>query len=100
MKNKVSKHIGWLGLILFYTGVVRIHKDGDGFREVHRAWHPVYWILVIALIPLCAVAGEKLFWVLPYKLTDFWVKNIDQLQWVYPWTNVDSLKPFRSPGKK
>ena len=50
--------------------------------------------------PFTAVAGEKLNAAVPTKLPVFWRLNADQLQWVTPFTRVDSLKPFRGPGKR
>lgn len=82
------------GLLLWGLGAVRMHKDGQGFQEVWRVWHPLTWAaLVLVLLP-CAVMGEKLSEVVPLQLKPFWRLHSNQLQWVTPFTRLDSLKPF------
>jgi hypothetical protein len=84
-----------VGLALWLTGCVRMFKDGDGFSCVFRWWHPVTYLLMLVMLVPCALMGEKLLKVIPLKLSAFWQENSDQLQWVAPWTRLDTLKPFR-----
>lgn len=94
--NKMNK----FGVALWATGCARLHKDGNGFNAVFRAWHPVTWILFIIMIIPCAVLGEKITDVIPTRLSYFWRMNIDQLQWVTPFTKLDTLKPFVHHDRK
>jgi hypothetical protein len=87
-------------VLIWATGCARIYKDRDSQNAVFRAWHPVTWLLRVAMVVPCAIAGEKLGSAVPTKLSRFWMLNADQLQWVTPFTRIDSLKPFRGPGKR
>lgn len=93
-KTRVAHEMHLLGRVLWATGAMRLHADGSSFQAIWRIWHPVTWlVLALAVIP-CAVAGERLFRVVPLRLSEFWRLNADQLQWVTPFTRLDSLKPF------
>jgi hypothetical protein len=99
--QKTSGPMTALLLVLIWAaGCARIYKDRDSQNAVFRAWHPVTWLLRVAMVVPCAVAGEKLDAAVPTKLPVFWRLNADQLQWVTPFTRIDSLKPFRGPAKR
>lgn len=83
-----------LGLFIWFTGAIRMHADGEGFKEIWRPWHPMTWLFLVLMVLPCALAGEKLTYVVPLKLSKFWKENRDQLQWVTPFTRRDTLKPF------
>lgn len=99
-KRKPATHVyhqmRLLGLFLWFTGTVRLHADGDGFKEIWRPWHPVTWLFLVVMVVPCAILGEKLSYAVPMRLSDFWKDNIDQLQWVTPFTRRDTLKRFDS----
>lgn len=90
----VYQEMTYIGMLLWALGCVRMHADGSGFSCIYRPWHPVNWLLLLLLMPLCAVMGEKLLDIVPFRLSRFWRDNIGQLQWVLPWTRLDSVKPF------
>jgi len=94
--RRVLSKMSPIGVLLWLTGTVRMHKDGDGFKAIWRAWHPVTWLMVVIMVVPCAVMGVALKEVFPLKLSKFWQQNRDQLQFVTPWTKLDSLKPFKS----
>lgn len=87
-------------VLIWATGCARIYKDGDSQNAIFRAWHPATWLLLGAMVVPCAIAGEKLSAAVPTKLSRFWRLNADQLQWVTPFTRIDSLKPFQCPAKR
>lgn len=90
----VYEEMKLFGIFLWLVGSIKMYKDGDLFSPMFRWWHPITWFcFVLVLIP-CAVVGEKITTVVPLKLKDFWKQNKEQLQWVKPWTRIDSLKPF------
>lgn len=90
----VASEMKILGLLLWATGCVRLYKDGDGFSALFRAWHPVTWLVALLVLVPCAVVGERLSVVVPVRLSRFWKRNRQQLQWVQPWTRLDQLKRF------
>ncbi len=92
--TRVYQKMRVLGLAIWATGATRLHKDGDGFAAVFRPWHPVTWLVLVALVLPCALLGEQLTYVVPLRLPKFWREHLDQLQRVTPWTRLDSLKPF------
>lgn len=92
---KIYKKMNWFGIAVWATGCARLYKDGDGVDVIFRKWHPMTWLLYVVLTPLCGILGEKVTDVLPTRLSLFWTKNIDQLQWVTPFTEMDTLVPFR-----
>lgn len=90
-----------LGIALWCIGAVRLHKDGNGMRAVFKAWHPATWLLYIVFTPIAAIIGEKITDILPTRISLFWHKNRDQLQWVTPFTELSTLKPFKyTPTKE
>ena len=91
----VYKKMKPIGVVLWLLGTARLHKDGDGFRVVFRAWHPLTWLVLLVLLIPCALLGEKLLDAVPLRLTKFWRDNEAQLQWVTPFTDIDTLKPFQ-----
>lgn len=88
--NKVNK----VATVLWFSGCVRLYKNGDTFDGLFRAWHPVTWLVYIAAVVPCALAGEKLSAVVPISLSEFWKNNIDQLQYVTPYTLLSDITPF------
>lgn len=92
--TRVYQKMRPLGVLIWMTGAIRLYKDGDGFDALWRAWHPVTWLACVALIVPCGLLGEKLSSVVATKLSAFWLKNQDQLQFVFPWTRLSSLQPF------
>jgi len=46
------KGIRWL---LWKSGAFRIYADGDIFRPLFRWWHPVTWLVWIAVSPVALV---------------------------------------------
>ena len=94
LPTHVYQTIPWFAVLLWLTGGVSFYKDGDGFCPLCRAWHPTAWLLLVGLLIPCALMGQPLLKVVPLKLSPFWKKNKEQLQWVTPFTRLDSLKPF------
>lgn len=90
----VAHKMNPVGLVLWFTGAARLHKDGDGFNAVWRWWHPATWVLMVAMVLPCALMGEPLLNVVALRLTPFWRKHRAQIQWVTPFTRLDALKPF------
>lgn len=84
-----------LGVLAWCTGAIRLHKDGDGISGYCRAWHPVTWLILVLMVVPCALMGERLLHVVPLRLSSFWKQNLDQLQWVTPFTKLSTLKPFK-----
>lgn len=94
--KRVLSEMTFVGVLIWITGAVRMHKDGDGFKAIWRVWHPVTWLIAVILVVPCAITGVALKEVFPIQLSKFWVEHADQLQFVQPWTRLDSLKPFRT----
>lgn len=98
MKKKaqcVHQEMLLLAVPLWLIGCVRLYVDNGSTIGVFRAWHPVTWLLMVLLIVPCALAGEKLSHAVPTKLSPFWTANKDQLQWVHPWSRLDSFVKFK-----
>lgn len=93
-KTYVAADMRVIGVALYLTGCFRLHKDGDGTKAIFFWWHPLTWVLLLVMVVPCALLGEKLMDVVPMRLSKFWKANAEQLQWVKPWTRLDSLKPF------
>lgn len=91
---RVMNSMHAIGLTLWFAGCVRLFKDGDGFSFVFRWWHPLTYVLLVIMVLPCAILGEKLFEVIPMRLSTFWRTHSEQLQWVTPFTRLDSLRPF------
>lgn len=92
---RVSSQMRWVGLALYFTGCMGIHKDGDSIGCVFRPWHPVTWLLLVAMVIPCAIVGEPLFSTVPLRLSKFWTDNMGQFQRVKPWTKLSALQSFR-----
>ena len=86
------------GRLLWWLGVVRIHEDGDGWSAVFRWWHPITWILFVAMVPVCAVVGEPIFQVVPMRVGRFFLERPERLIW---WTPFSPRQGFlcRFPKK-
>lgn len=94
--KRVISQMTFVGVLVWATGAVRMHKDGDGFKSIWRVWHPVTWLMAVIMVLPCAVTGVALKEVFPLRISKFWQEHADQLQFVMPWTRLDSLKPFKS----
>ncbi len=57
-----------LARILWWTGVLRLYADGDGWSPAFRWWHPLTWILWIGFLPVCGIVGEPIGKVVPLHL--------------------------------
>lgn len=71
---------------VYYTGAARLYDAGINSKggyayPIFRKWHPVAWLVVlIALIP-CALAGEKLFELVPFDMSDYYKENLKWVGW-------------------
>lgn len=97
--SKSSRHYVYhgmnpLGLTLWFLGCCRLYRapNGDGFCAVWRAWHPVNWVLAVALVLPCAVLGVPLFQVLNFRLPPQWRKHPEKLEYLTPFS------PRRAPA--
>ncbi len=79
------------GRILWWIGAARIHEDGDGWSVVFRPWHPITWILFIALIPVCAFVGERIFDIVPMRVGKFFQAHPEKLIWWTPFSKRQGL---------
>ena len=79
------------GRILWCLGIAAIYEDGDGWSPVFRYWNPLTLLLFLSLIPVCAVLGEKIFKVMPFKISGFFEENPDKLIW---WSPLSSRQGF------
>jgi len=86
--------MGYLGLLLYFTGCLRIHLDNGLPTGIFRAWHPVTWLLLVVMVLPCAVMGEKLTQAVPMRLSKFWINNHKQLRWVTPFTKLNAVPGF------
>jgi hypothetical protein len=93
---RVYSKMSRTGLALWFTGCIRMHKDGNTFNGIMHWWHPATWAMFLIMVLPCAVMGEKLSEVVPVRLSDFWLRNRAQLQWVTPFTDLSTLVPFDS----
>ena len=67
----------------YYTGAVKVHKDGDGIGLVFQWWHPLTWLLLIIAFPLCAfIAEATVANSVPMRLSDYWRERTDRIQWI------------------
>ena len=76
-----------LGQVLYFLGVVKIHKDGSGWSEVYRWYHPVAWILFVVFIPFFACkSGYSILDQFPFGVSEYWRKpeNKEKLVWLTP----------------
>lgn len=85
----------YIGVLIWLSGACRLFKDGHGFGFVFRWYHPITWILLVILTPVCGIIGEKVTDIIPLKLSKFWKENIDQMQYVTPFTKLSTLVPFK-----
>ena len=94
LDSRVSSKMRFVGILLYFTGCLRLHLDNGLPTGIFRAWHPVTWLALLLMIIPCAVMGEKLTDVVPMRLSKFWVNNHKQLQWVTPFTRLNSRPKF------
>ncbi len=75
-----------LARILWWTGVLRLYADGDGWGPVFRWWHPLTWVLWIGLLPVCGIVGEKITETVPLRMTTRWFwERPEEIVWWTPW---------------
>lgn len=72
-----SERMQPLGKFIYYTGVIRLYKDGTGYSCVLRWWNPLSWVCwlltLIYLIPACLIVGEKLVDEMPsFRVSKWW----------------------------
>jgi hypothetical protein len=80
------------GLILWWLGITRIHEDGNGWSAVFRPWNPATWILFIVMIPVCAFMGEKIFDVIPMRVSSkHFQKYPEELIWWTPFSKRQGM---------
>jgi len=94
----VYQDIPLIGRVLWFTGMMRLYRDGNTASAIFRAWHPLTWLLLVVLILPCAILGEKLTEAVPLRLSNFWRQRRGAIQWVSFWTDLNSLPkqpPFR-----
>lgn len=71
-----------VGRFLRASGAVRVFKDGDGLSVVWRWWHPLSWLAVIVLLPVCGVVGERIGDQVPFRLSQYWRERRGSIQWL------------------
>ncbi len=76
------KHLSPLGHVLRFLGVVRVHEDGDICTAIFRWWHPVTWVMFVALIVPCAFMGEKITDAFPIRVSRYFRENPERLKWL------------------
>ena len=81
-RAKMRKEMKPLGWVLYWSGAMRVHDDGDGVSGVFRWWHPFSWVAVVALFPVCAIVDEKISNVVPFKVGRYFKDHPDKLQWL------------------
>ncbi|MHB1630679.1 MAG: hypothetical protein ACYCQL_00495 [Acidithiobacillus sp.] len=86
------------GRIFWWIGAARIHEDGNGWSVVFRCWHPLTWVLFIALIPVCAFVGESIFDIVPMRVGKFFQAHPEKLIWWTPFSKRQGLL-CRLPAK-
>ena len=79
LRKKVHRKLHPIGWLVYLSGAARYHDDGDTIGVVFRWWHPVSWLLVLALIIPCAVMGERIGDTVPFRLSKYWRENRDRL---------------------
>ena len=87
-----SERMTAIGKALYYTGVLRLYKDGTGYSSVLRWWNPLSWLLwlgaLIYLIPACLVVGARLADEMPsFRVSAWWRKpeHARNLEWWTRW---------------
>lgn len=81
-RSKIAKRLSPLGKLLRAIGAVRIHDDGDGLGCVFRWWHPVAWLLWVAMLPVCGVVGERISEAVPFRVSQWFRDHPERLQWL------------------
>jgi hypothetical protein len=71
-----------MGRILKVTGCCRVYRDGDGAQMVFRWWHPVSWLVWLALLPVCGLVGDKIGDHVPFRLSPYWRERRDRIEWL------------------
>ncbi len=74
------------GYLLWWTGVCRVHEDGDGWAAVFRPWHPLTWVVFLVMIPICALVGEPIFEVVPMRVNPYFREYPEKLIWWSPFS--------------
>ena len=77
-------NISMAGKILWIFGACRFYKDGDCTSMYFRFWHPLYWLLLFILMPICAVAGAPIFDELPWRVKPWFKENKIQVEFISP----------------
>lgn len=74
---------------LWVCGVFRIYADGDIFRPLLRWWHPVTWLIWIAMLPVAIVVPwftsftvVSIYGELPCRPVKYFRDHPDQLMFV------------------
>lgn len=80
--KKLRHKLHWLGWVLLLTGTARIYDNGDGLGILFRWWHPLAWVMFISFIPVCAIIGEKIVEVVPFRVDKWHRENPEKLQWL------------------
>jgi len=82
LRRKVRQRLNGVGSLFYWLGVCRFHDDGDVVTGVYRWWHPLSWLLVVAMVIPCAVLGEPLKDAVPFRVSKYWRNNHDRLNWL------------------
>ena len=91
---RVYSRLSYIAIFLYFTGCVRLYKDGLMFDGIFRKWHPVTWILFFIFFTPSVIYDKSILDYLPLELPDFWKNNLNQLQWVTPFTKLKDIKQF------
>ena len=86
--KRVLDDMRWIGVAFWLTGSVRLFRDGGGYSYVFRAWHPITWLAILAMIVPCALLGAPLREVVPLRLSAYWAQRRAHIQWVSPWSRA------------
>jgi len=81
MNPLLKKNLTTTGKIIYYTGCVRLFKDGDGYGQLFRWWHPISWIIWIIALQVCGIVGEPVNEVVPMTLNRYWRVRKKEIEW-------------------
>lgn len=91
----VYSQMRFIGVFLWLTGALWMFKNSDYSCDyVFYWWHPMTWLTYAILVIPCGIVGESVKDQVPVKLSDFWKRNIQQMRWVYPWTDLNKVPNF------